>query len=156
MTTAKETAEVILIVIKRIIRWIFVTLIAIGIIVGAIAWYIDYQNAQEYKAVIQQEEKVTITAGYKTSDCTDGFPYFYIVENNSDKEVTKVKFTVEVKKTGFSNPLNSYTSIEEDKILKPTEKFVRCFRAQNKDYNGHVKEKDVEIGVTYKNVTFSK
>ena len=156
MKTPNETAEAILIVIKRIMKWMLIALLAIGLLVGAFVGYTDYESSKEYKKKIEQEEKVTIWADYQKSDCAVGYPYFYVVENNSDKEVSKVKFTVQVRKKGFSNPLNSYTSLEEDKILKPKENFIRCFRAQNKDYNGDVKEKDVDIVVTYKDVTFSE
>ncbi len=156
MSTPAETAEAILIVIKRIMKWMFVASLGIGLLVGAIVGYTDYQSSQEYEKKSEQEKKVTIWADYQNGDCAIGYPYFYVVENNSDKEVSKVKFTVQIRKKGFSNPLNSYTSLEEDKILKPKENFVRCFRAQNKDYNGDVKEKDVDIVVTYKEVTFSE
>ncbi len=156
MSTPAETAEAILIVIKRIMKWMFVASLGIGLLVGAIVGYTDYQSSQEYEKKSEQEKKVTIWADYQNGDCAIGYPHFYVVENNSDKEVSKVKFTVQIRKKGFSNPLNSYTSLEEDKILKPKENFVWCFRAQNKDYNGDVKEKDVDIVVTYKEVTFSE
>jgi hypothetical protein len=155
MSSSQEKAEVILIVIKRILKWLLIASITITILVGVIASYIDYKNTQEYTKKREEEDKVIIFADYHKSDCQTGYPYYYIIENLSDKIVTKVTFTVEVKKKGFSSALNSYTSIDEDKILNPKERYTRCFRAQKKDYDGEVKEKDVEIVVTYKDVTFS-
>lgn len=142
-------------VIKRILKWLLIASISIGVLIWVFFGYTDYQRSQDYEKKKKQEEKVTIF-GYLGEGCAVGYPYFYIIKNNSDKEVSKVEFWVEVRKKGFSKPLNSYTTIEEYKILKPQDNWARCFRAENKDLTGDVTEKDVEIVVIYKNVTFSK
>ena len=156
MSSPQETAEAILIVLKRILKWLLIASISIGVLIWAFFGYTDHQRSQDYEKKKKQEEKVTIYAYYPGEGCAVGYPYFYVIKNNSDKEVSKVEFWVEVRKKGFSKPLNSYTSIEEYKILKPEDKWARCFRAENKDWDGDVTEKDVEIVVTWKNVTFSK
>jgi hypothetical protein len=155
MSTPKETAEAILIVIKRLMKWILIASVSIGVVIGAFIAYTDYRNEIVRKKKKEQEDKVTIVAAYQKKDCDVSYPYFYGVVNDSDKVVTNVRFAVEIRKVGFSNVLNSYTSMDEDKILQPKEGFGRCFRANKKDYSGELKEKDVEIVVTYKNVTFA-
>ena len=151
MKKPNEIAEAILIVIKKFLKWILITIIAIVLF----AAYFDYNNGKEYKKKQEREAKVTIVGYYKEPNgCDVGYPYLYEVRNTSDKTVVKTDFTVEIRKKGFSSALNRYTSIDEDKILKPGEGYARCFRAQNKDFSGDVKEKDVDIIVEYKNITF--
>ena len=155
MTTPSERAEAILIVIKRVLKWILISVFVVAVLGISIISFLDYQSSRDYKKRKEQEDKVEIVANYGKSDCEAGYPYFYGVVNNSDKEIKNVRFSVEIRKKGFSSALNSYTSIDEDKILKPGEGYGRCFRATKKDYSGELKEKDVDIVVTYKDVTYT-
>ncbi len=155
MSQTNEKAEAILIVIKRILKWIAIT---VAVIAGAITIFVQYSDwsyEKREKARFEREAKVVVTAGYPDGkDCQEGFPYFYGVVNNTNQTVKKVTFQVEIKKKGFSKTLNSRTEIEEDKILKPTEGYGRCFRATTEDYTTPLKEKDVEIVITRKSVEF--
>ena len=163
MTTPKETAEVILIVIKRIIKWILITVILLGIGVTVIfeisEWY-SYQTDGKYKeqkniAEEKSKKKVVVNAFYpKKGECFKDYPYEYIIFNESEKTIEKVKFTVEIRKKGFSNVINSYTYIDNYKILKPKEGWSECFRAQGLDYKVDVTDKDVDVVVKDKYVTF--
>lgn len=99
--------------------------------------------------------KVFVVTARLDDFCSAEFPYFYQVENGSDKTVRNVKFSVEINRTGFPSVLNGYTSIDADSVLKPGQGGGGCFRAQKKDYTGMLSEKDVEINVVYKDVTFS-
>jgi hypothetical protein len=64
---------------------------------------------------------------------------------------------VGIKRIGFSSNINRYTSIDEDKIIPNNEGYGRCFRAEDaNDYRKNLTEKDVDIVITYKNVTFQK
>jgi hypothetical protein len=154
MADANQTAEAVLIVIKRIFKWIVIALIVVIVCIGLVAWVLDYTSTIEYRKKQEQENMVSIVASRNEEQCTSAYPYFYGIVNNSEKTVNNVKFTVEIRRKGFSSALNSYTSIDEDKILKPGEGYGRCFRATKKDYDGDVKDKDVDIIVTYKVVTF--
>ena len=156
MSNANETAEAVLIVIKRIFKWIVIALIVVSLCIGLFAWLLDYISTREYRKKQEQENKVSIVASSNNENCTSAYPYFYGIVNGSEKTVNKVSFTVEIRKKGFSSVLNSYTSIDEDKILKPSEGYGRCFRATKKDYDGDVKDKDVDIIVTYKDITFQE
>lgn len=154
MADANQTAEAILIVIKRIFKWIVIALIVVSVCIGLVAWVLDYTSTREHRKKQEQDNKVSIVASRNDEQCTSAYPYFYGIVNGSEKTVNNVKFSVEIRRKGFSSVLNSYTSIDEDKILKPGEGYGRCFRATKKDYDGDVKDKDVDIIVTYKDVTF--
>lgn len=155
MKKQNNLPEKMLIAAKKIFKKILIAASSIIIITILIFVYLDYKQGKERDKKRSLESKVEVIAWYKEPGCDVGFPYFYGVVNKSDKTVTKVNFTVEIRKKGFSSALNSYTNLDEDKILNPGEGYGRCFRAQNKNYNGDVKEKDVEIIVKYKDVTFS-
>lgn len=156
MSTANENAEAILIVIKRILKWIFITILTIVVILGIISSYYYFKNEIDSKKKKEEEDKISITAEYQKDICEKDYPYFYGIVNNGNKTVSSVNFSVEIKKKGYSSALNSYTSFTEDKILKPGEGIGKCFRAENKTYNGNVTEKDVDIFVKFKNVTFEE
>jgi hypothetical protein len=163
MNTPKETAEVILIVIKRIIKWILITGVLVGIGVTVIfeisEWY-SYQTYGKYEeqkniAEEKSKKKVVVDAFYpKKGECLKDYPYEYIIFNESEKTIEKVQFTVEIRKKGFSNVINSYTYIDNYKILKPKEGWGGCFRAQGLDYKVDVTDKDVDVVVKDKYVTF--
>ncbi len=155
MSTPKETAEAFLYVVKKIFKWLFLALLAILVLGGAIIFAVDYKDKADRKAREAIESKVVVRAYHSgDKDCHDGFPYTYTVFNETNKRIKQVKFNVEITQKGFSKVLNSYTNLEEDKILEPNEGYGRCFRAKRADYNGDVNEKDVEIRILYKDIKF--
>ena len=152
MNTAKEKAEVIFIVIKRIIKWVLITSISLVfgmvLIIKISQWY-DYQTEGKYK------EQVIIKAFYpEKGECTKDFPYRYIILNESEKTIEKVDFSIGIRKKGFSNEINAYTNFNSYKILKPKEGLGNCFRVERADYKGDITDKDVDVVITYRNVTF--
>ncbi len=155
MGTPKESAEAFLYVLKKILKWVFLAIVVIGVIGFAVIFMIDQRDKAERKAREAIESKVVVRAYHSgDKDCQEGFPYSYEVLNGSDKAIKEVKFNIEITKKGYSKVLNSYTNLEEDKILQPKEGWGRCFRAQRADYNGDVKDKDVDIKIVYKNIKF--
>jgi hypothetical protein len=154
MEQSNQTAEAILIVFKRIFKWILIAIVVIGACIGLLVWLIDYTSNREYRKKQEEENKVSIVASRNDEQCTSAYPFFYGIVNGGERTVNSVNFTVEIRKKGFSSALNSYTNIDEDKILKPGEGYGRCFRATKKDLDGDVSDKDVDIIVTFKDVTF--
>lgn len=156
MSSANERAEAILIVIKKLFKWLAIgLLIFIGVILSFIFFaskYEDYQTAKKKKI----EDKISIKAFHpKEGPCDKDYPYQYEIFNNSGKVVEKVEFNVSIKRIGFSNELNGYTKIEEDKIIPNGEGWGRCFRASaNGDYRRNLTDGDVEIEIKYKEITF--
>ena len=154
MSSANETAEAILIVIKRLLKWILLSGVAIGVVIYLLVQIVEYW---EWYTTGRHKEKVEIDFHVaKLNDCDKEYPYLYIVRNNSDKTIDETEFTVEIRSKGYSSALNSFTSITESKILKPNEATAGCFRAARKDNNGDVIEKEVDFDVTYKGVKFKK
>lgn len=156
MSSANERAEAILIVIKRILKWIAITVAGIAGAIFLFVQYSDWSFDRDEKKRFEKEAKVVVNAIYPDGkDCQEGYPYLYTVVNNTKETVRRVTFQVEIKKKGFSSTLNTRTELTEDKILKPNEGYGRCFRAtSNEDYVKPVKEKDVEIHIVAKSVEF--
>jgi hypothetical protein len=154
MSSANETAEAILIVIKRLLKWILLSGVAIGVVIYLLVQIVEYW---EWYTTGRHKEQVEIDFHVaKLNDCDKEYPYLYIVRNNSDKTIDETEFTVEIRNKGYSSALNSYTSITESKILKQNEATAGCFKAERKDNNGYVLEKEVDFDVTYKGVKFKK
>ena len=154
MSEANVKAQAILIVIKTILKWIGLSVIGIGILIFLGVQYDEY----EYKKRKAIEDKVVVRAFHpKEGSCSKDFPYQYLIINHSGSTVEKVSFTVDIKRKGFSSNINRYTSLDEDKIIPNNESYGRCFRAEDaNDYRKNLTEKDVDIEITYKNVTFKK
>jgi hypothetical protein len=152
MNTPKETAEVIFIVIKRIIKWVLIA--SISLVLGVVV-IIKISELYDYQTEGKYQEQVIIKANYpERGECTKDYPYEYIILNESEKTIEKVHFNVGIRKKGFSNEINEYTSIDEYKIIKPNEGWGSCFRVRSKDFKSYISDKDVDVVVTYRNVTF--
>ncbi len=158
MSSANEKAEVILIVIKRLIKWILLSLLAAGAIFVSFIYVLDYKSSIEQKKKNELESKVKINLFYANDGlCDTTYPYAYQILNESNKIVESVEMTIKIFKKGFSKELNRYTSLTEDKILKPGEGWQGCFRAiSDEDYNQPVTEKDVEFEISYKDIKFKE
>jgi len=165
MSSASEKAEVILIVIKRIIKWISITAMIVAGIILIVIIHGDYQYNRdrelslEYEREKQElEDNVVISAMHAAGmGCQKDYPYFYSVKNNTNKTVRMVEFKVDLMRKGFSKILNETTELEEDKILKPGESYGRCFRViSNEDYVTPVTERFVDIAISGKRIEFSE
>jgi hypothetical protein len=152
MSEAKIKAEAILIVIKKILKWIGLSLVCIGLLIFLVYQYGEYETKQRKEI----EDKVSVKAFHpKEGPCSKDFPYAYVVLNESGRVVERVTFTVGIKRSGFSSDINRYTSITEDKIIASKEGWSRCFRAEDANqYGKDLTEKDVDIVISYKNVKF--
>ncbi len=154
MSSANETAEAILIVIKKIMKWIFFAAAALVVVFFSV---IQVNVFWDWLTVERHAEKVQITLNVADSgDCSKDYPFIYIVQNKSEKTVEEVQFSIEVRKKGYSNKINSYTSITESKILKPNEKTASCFRVERDDYKGSITDRDVDFKLSYKSVKLEK
>jgi len=155
MSSAKEIADAILIVIKKIIKWIVITAITVGALIFIA---IKANELWEWQTNGRHADKVSIKFVKLLEEaCDKNYPYMYIITNESSKIVEEVTFSVEVRKTGYSNVINTYTSITDSKILNPSESSSMCFRAKGNDYKSEVlRDKEVDYKLSYKNVKFQK
>ena len=156
MGSPNETAEAILIVLKKILKWIFFgSLLSVAVLfIGT-----KVETLWEWQTNGKHAEKVTIkfVTFLKDEECSKDYPYMYVITNESSKVVEETNFSVEVRRVGYSNVINSYTNITDSKILKPTETSMNCFRTTTTEYKSEViKDKDVDYSAIYKRVKFAK
>lgn len=154
MSEANVKAEAILIVIKKIVKWICLSIVGIGIIIFGGLQYEEYE-VNKRRAI---EDKVLIQAFHpKDQPCSKDFPYQYTIVNNSGKTINKVSFEVEIKRLGFSSDINRYLSLFEDKIISHNESYGRCFRAEDIiNYGKDLTEKNVIIEIKNKSIIFQE
>lgn len=154
MSSANETAEAILFVIKRLLKWIALSAAATVVLFFSV---IKFNEFWDWFTVGRFAEKVEVNLrNAAPNECAYDYPYFYTIQNNSGKTIEKVNFSVEIRKKGYSNTINNYTSLTDTKILKNSESTLGCFKAQRNDYKGEVSDKDVDLNVSYKFVKFAK
>lgn len=129
---ANETAEAILIVIKRILKWVLVSisiLFSIGVLIYGLASFYDWYSIDRHRL------KVEAVASFDSEKCTKEYPLFIGVVNNSKKTVDKVTIYVKVTKKGYSTQLNYDTSYSIDKILAPSEGWGGCVTVLDNHYD---------------------
>lgn len=156
MSSANETAEAFLIVLKKILKWIFFGAI---ILVSVLFVGIKLEELWKWQTNGKHAEKVTIqfVTFINENRCSKDYPYMYVISNKSSKIVEKTMFDVKVRRVGYSNVINEYTIISDSKILKPTETTMSCFRAVSLDNKREIlKDTDVNFSVGFKSVEFSK
>ena len=160
MSSPNETAELILIVTKKILikimKWIFlITVFSVVVLfVGT-----KIEELWKWQTNGQHAEKVTIkfVTFLEDKECSKDFPYMYVITNESSKVVEETNFSVEIRRVGYSNVINSHTDIKDNKILKPAETSMSCFRTTTTDYKSElIRDKAVTYTVGYKTVKFSK
>lgn len=121
--SANKTAEAILIVIKRISKWILILILllfSIGLLIYCLAAFYDWYSIDRHRL------KVEAFASFDSEKCTKESPLFIGVVNNSKKTVDKVTIYVKVTKAGHSTQLNYDTSYSIDRILAPSEGWGGC------------------------------
>ena len=151
MSSPNETAEAILIVIKKLLikifKWIFiVTLLAVVVLFFGT----KVEALWEWHTNGKHAEKVTIkfVTFENGKECDKEFPYMYVITNESSKVVEETNFNVEIRRVGYSNVINTPTNIVDSKILKPNEISAMCFRATTTDYKSEViRDKEVTYTV---------
>jgi hypothetical protein len=151
--SAKETAEAILIVIKRIAKWIAFLILGLCLIWGCVAVYMSVANYFGYERF---KKKVDLIVRFDKKQCSDpNFPLFVLIGNQSDKKILKVNFDIFVTKKGYSSKLNNYQSYDSDKIIKKNEGFSSCYTVKADGYDGtSLNGEDMDVKVTDYTVTF--
>lgn len=161
MSDTNEKAEVILIVIKRVLKWIAV---AAGVLVGlAIVLFLLLQFGAFVEEKYREREVslVPVKVSYGEFEgafiCTKDFPYLFAVKNESKKTVNSIEFSVKITRKGFSSRINGSGTITIDKILAPGETWEQCFsQAQRFGGGASLNEKDVVVEVDYLRVVFKE
>lgn len=129
---ANETAEAILIVIKRILKWALVSislLFGIGLLFYGWLYFYDWYTVERHKS------KVEVVAYFDAEKCNKEYPLFIGVVNKSKKTLDKVTIYVKVTKNGHSTQLNYDTSYSVDKILTPGNSWGYCVTVLDNHYD---------------------
>lgn len=155
MAKENETAEAIWIVIKRLLKWGLIFLVGLIALLGLIFSLLFYLQDRQSRERRASQDLVKVSAAYDKVNCDKDYPYLYWVKNESQRTVEKVDFTVQIRRRGYSSALNRYTSLTEDKILRPGDEIGGCFRAvKDGEFDKLVTETDVDIVIDFKIVTF--
>lgn len=157
MSSAQEKAEVVLIIIKRLAKWVAIGGLGLLAIGAAIVFAIDYSDKAERKAQEALEAKVDVRAfPAKNKACGSEWTYEWEVMNNGDKVVKNVSVYVSITPTGFSKQINErYQRLESDKILKKGEGYGWCFNSKADEWPyERLTNKNVQITLTGKSVEF--
>lgn len=122
---ANEQAEAILIVIKRILKWLGIaTLILIS--VGAVLW--GCVSAYDWYTFDRHKNKIDVGVVFDSKICNDkGYPLVMLVQNNSSKTLASITTYVVVTKQGHSTKLNNWSGFIDDKILVPGKQSINCW-----------------------------
>jgi hypothetical protein len=125
MSTATETAEAFLHVLRTLGRWLlWLLLIVVGLaLIGlGIYWGYDWYTYQHPKSQI----KLTANIG---QTCKGEYPVFVGVINDSAKTILSYTFDVVARQKGYSKNLaRSYETYSDDKVLGPNEGYGTCWR----------------------------
>lgn len=153
--SANEKAEVVIVVIKKMLRWIAVGITAIFSIGLIIYGYFSFDNWYSFE---RHKEKVYIAVSFDETVCTKDFPLVIKITNNSSKTISKVSIDVDVTRTGYSRNINGYQYLDSDKIIKPREDWQSCWRVESKEGTFlkpiYLDGKNMTVKVSYYNPTF--
>jgi hypothetical protein len=132
---AKDIAEAILMVIKRIAKWIAIAVVVIIAIFALGIWYTDFESERKReRALIEAAERneelaKSILISVKVDDptCTGNFPFKLQIQNISKKVIRSVDYAMTVTYEGRSTVLNDPDrELSSDIILKPGEGYWEC------------------------------
>jgi len=99
------------------------------------------------------KDQVLVSVAYNAGNCTKQYPLLVIIQNESSKTVMKVEWNIGVYQHGYSTDLAGHSNYTSDKILKPGEKWQRCYTLPG-DIASRVDQAGLEYRISYKYVTF--
>ena len=125
MAEPNEIAEAVLIVIKRLAKWLAIGclgLIALGgIIAGGVYGY-DYVT-KDYPI-----SKIDMQVSIDSEVCSDpNWPLKVLIGNRSNNTIRRVNFKIEVRMRGRSTDLAKYHTYSSDKVLLHDEGWFQCW-----------------------------
>ena len=155
--SANETAEAILIVIKRLLKWASIAALIVLILAAILYGYFSFD---EWYSRDRHKQKVIVDAGFDEKVCSKDFPLLIKVLNKSSKTISSINIGIDVTKNGFSSRINGYGSFDYDKIIKPEEGWGQCWAVETQDSTGFSRKyldgKNMSVKVTYFNPVFEK
>lgn len=130
--SSQENAEAVLIVIKRLAKWILMGIIIIALLGGVMyLWstFSDWYQVGRYKS------KITVNVKFDKAECPEkDYPLSIFVGNTSTKTIEHISVDVKVTNFGYSNKINDYSSFANDKLIEPNKGFQTCWRVNSETY----------------------
>jgi hypothetical protein len=155
--SANEKAEVVIIVIKKILKWVavgFAAILSIGLLIFSYYSFDDWYSFERHK------QKVIVSASFDEKICSKEFPLLIKVINKSSKTILSINVSIDVTRNGFSSVINGYSNYDYDKIIKPEEGWGECWAVETKDSNGFARKyldgKNMTAKVRYYSPTFEE
>jgi hypothetical protein len=128
--TPKETAEVILIVIKRIVQWLILAMLAFALLLGVLVGGI---HAKDWYFQGRHLAHVQVEVSLSTALCKEDHPLFIRITNGSERTIRSTSIRVDVSKQGYSTKINDEARYLSDKVLKPGETTGSCWKVPAKN-----------------------
>lgn len=142
MANSNEIAEAILLVIKRIAKWIALGILGL-IVLGGLAWagvagynYVTYGlPASKVKVIVTLDQAI----------CSDpDFPVAVTILNRSERTVIRTSVHVYAHQKGHSKDLSKWGPLESDVIIPPKEGHRNCWKPRlNSDAAAGTKHQDL-------------
>ncbi len=152
--SAQENAEAILMVIKRLAKWILIGFVIIALLVGVI--YL-WSTLSDWYQVDRHMSKVAVIVKFDKTECADKeYPLLIHIENKSTQTIEHIRVDAKVTKMGYSNKINNYSSFDSDKIFKPQEGFQSCWRVYSTESNETLDGENMTVVLENFHVNFVK
>lgn len=152
--SAQENAEAVLIVIKRLAKWILIGVVIIALLGGLM--YL-WSTLSDWYKVDRYKSKVTVNVKFDKAECSEKeYPLSIFVGNSSIKTISHISVDVKVSRLGYSNKINNYSSFDSDKLIKPNEGFQTCWRVNSTDYNETLDGENMGVVLESFYVNFTK
>ncbi len=155
MGAPQDTAEAVLIVIKRLLKWLMVgvlVLVGIAAVIGGGVWAYNYAFEDLPKSQIK------ILVSISDARCPDTHPVSVGVVNESKRTLKSAAVKLKARLPGHSTNYAAYPSEAEfDRILKPGESWMNCWGFKPSEAAPRGKNsKDLEWSVDYYSVRFEE
>jgi hypothetical protein len=152
--SSNEKAVAVIIILKRILKWVLITaisVIALIYIAAKVGDLMDWYTEGRHK------EKVSVIAKFDKKLCEKKeHPLFIGIINDSTKTIIKTTVYVKVTKIGYSNQLNNSAAFYEDKIINVNDGWGNCWSVIAEDYRTKLSGEGMDVVVDFFNVTFKK
>ena len=154
MSSPQDVAEVILIVIKRLFKWLLLGIDCIFVLSGVT---IGVWQGYEYYYVSLPESKIELSASPAPGVCPKEFPILVTITNQSSKTLNKVSFVFSAKLPNRSSNHASYKYYSSDKITKPGDSHGACYGPLLSTTTPKYKRvKDFDWSISSYNVVFAE
>lgn len=152
--SAQENAEAILIVIKRLLKWMLVGFFILALLGGVI--YL-WSTLSDWYQIGRYKSKITVNVKFDKAECPEKeYPLSIFVGNISNKTIEHISVYVKVTNLGYSNKINDYSSFDSDKLIKPKEGFQACWKVNSTEYNETLDGDNMAVVLESFNVNFVK